>query len=235
MHKWWARRLGSVFRSILLYSLADQKEVNSLWEHYPSVVDFSDKVVLDPMMGGGTTVVEALRFGCKVIAGDLNPVAWFIVKKEIEDINPDLLRDALARLKSELGSELSRYYRTTCPDCGGEAEGIYYFYYKELTCFDCASEIPLMRNFVLAKNPSKPGDFVICPQCWSVFHTEDSRNESKCTNCDHTFVPMDTSLTNGREYHCSSKGCNSGKIVDWIRENGRPEEHMYAVEFHCRA
>jgi putative DNA methylase len=218
-----------------LYSLADEKEVSTLWGQYPSVVDFSDKVVLDPMMGGGTTVVEALRFGCKVIAGDLNPVAWFIVKKEIEDINPDLLRNALARLKSEMGSELSQYYRTTCPDCGGDAEGIYYFYYKKLTCSECAREIPLMRNFVLAKNPSKQGDFVICPRCWSVFHTENSRNEVNCSNCDHIFVPLETSLTNGREYHCSSKGCKSGKIIDYIRENGRAEEQMYAVEFHCRA
>jgi len=29
-----------------------------------------------PFMGGGTTIVEALRLGCKVIGVDLNPVAW---------------------------------------------------------------------------------------------------------------------------------------------------------------
>ncbi|MFW9944116.1 MAG: DUF1156 domain-containing protein [Candidatus Sifarchaeia archaeon] len=227
--------MGSVFRSILLYSLADEKEVSTLWEQYPSVVDFSDKVILDPMMGGGTTVVEALRFGCKIIAGDLNPVAWFIVKKEIEDIDPDLLRNVLARLKSELGSELSKYYRTICPDCGRNAEGIYYFYYKKLTCSECAREIPLMRNFVLAKNPSKQGDLVVCPRCWSIFHTEDSRNEANCGNCNYIFVPLGTSLTDGREYDCSTDGCRSGKIVDNIRENGRPEKQLYAVEFHCRS
>jgi adenine-specific DNA methylase len=235
MHKWWARRLGSVFRSILLYSLADKKKASTLWEQYPSVVDFSDKVVLDPMMGGGTTVVEALRFGCRVIAGDLNPVAWFIVKKEIEDIDPDLLRDALVELKSEMGPELSQYYRTICPDCGGDAEGIYYFYYKELTCSECAREIPLMRNFVLAKNPSKEGDLVICPQCWSVFHAKNPRNDVNCSKCDYSFVPLEASFTNGREYHCRSKVCKSSKIIDYIRENGRPEEQLYAVEFHCKA
>jgi adenine-specific DNA methylase len=37
-------------------------------------------------MGGGTTVVEALRLGCKVICIDLNPIAWFIVKTEIESV-----------------------------------------------------------------------------------------------------------------------------------------------------
>ena len=218
-----------------MYSLADDKKASTLWEHYPSVVDLTDKVVLDPMMGGGTTVVEALRFGCKVIAGDLNPVAWFIVKKEIEDINPDLLRAALVRLESEIGPELRQYYQTTCPDCGRDAEGIYYFYYKKVTCSECARAIPLMRNFVLAKNPSKLGDFVVCPTCWNVFHTENSRNETECDNCAHIFVPRHTSLTNGREYCCSRRGCKSGKIVDYIKENGRPEEQMYAIEFHCRA
>ena len=38
-------------------------------------------------MGGGTTVVEALRLGCKVIDIDLNPIAWFIVKTEIEPVD----------------------------------------------------------------------------------------------------------------------------------------------------
>ena len=91
MHKWWARRLGSIFRSILLYALSDG-DPDLLWESYPEEVSFTDKVVLDPMMGGGTTVVEALRFGCKVIAGDLNPVSWFIVKKEIEDVDSERLQ-----------------------------------------------------------------------------------------------------------------------------------------------
>ncbi len=217
-----------------MYSLTDEKKAGTLWEHYPSIIDLSDKVVLDPMMGGGTTVVESLRFGCKVVAGDLNPVAWFIVKKEIEDINPDLLRNTSARLESEIGSELRRYYKTTCPDCGGDAEGIYYFYYKRLPCPECAKEIPLMRNFVLAKNPSKEGDFVVCPLCWSIFHTENARNEANCINCRNIFVPLGTSLTDGREYHCSTEGCKSDKIINHITQNGRPEEQLYAVEFHCR-
>ncbi|MFX1416232.1 MAG: DNA methyltransferase, partial [Promethearchaeota archaeon] len=84
-------------------------------------------------------------------------------------------------------------------------------------------------------NPSEQGDFVICPQCWSIFHAENSRNEVNCSNCDYIFTPLETSFTNGREYHCSSKGCKSGKIIDYIRENGQPEEQMYAVEFHCKA
>jgi DNA modification methylase len=50
--------------------------------------------ILDPFMGGGTTVVEALRLGCHVTGIDLNPVAWFIVKTEIESVNIEDLKAA---------------------------------------------------------------------------------------------------------------------------------------------
>ena len=36
--------------------------------------------VLDPFAGGGTIPLEAMRLGCEVVASDLNPVAWFILR-----------------------------------------------------------------------------------------------------------------------------------------------------------
>jgi putative DNA methylase len=36
--------------------------------------------VLDPFAGGGAIPLEAMRLGCEVVANDLNPVAWFILK-----------------------------------------------------------------------------------------------------------------------------------------------------------
>jgi len=50
-------------------------------------------------MGGGTTIVEALRLGCDVTGIDLNPVAWFIVKSEVEPVDLDELKAALKDLK----------------------------------------------------------------------------------------------------------------------------------------
>lgn len=234
MHKWWARRLGSIFRTILLYSLAEEKSDRGLWNQYPNEIDFSEKVVLDPMMGGGTTVAEALRFGCNVIAGDLNPVSWFIVKKQIEDIDPDLLRAALVQLEKDFGSELRQYYRTNCPECGSPADGIYYFNCKIVSCPDCAREIPLMRNFLLAKSLVNDSNLVICPQCWDIFETKSAKNDAKCLNCGTRFNPKATKFTSGRQYFCQNRNCKPRKIVDWIKENSMPKERMYAVEFHCK-
>ena len=36
--------------------------------------------VLDPFAGGGAIPLEAMRLGCEVVANDLSPVAWFIMK-----------------------------------------------------------------------------------------------------------------------------------------------------------
>lgn len=40
--------------------------------------------VLDPFAGGGAIPLEAMRLGCEVVANDLNPVAWFLLKCTLE-------------------------------------------------------------------------------------------------------------------------------------------------------
>ncbi|MFX1483878.1 MAG: DUF1156 domain-containing protein [Promethearchaeota archaeon] len=235
MHKWWARRLGSVFRTILLYSLAEDKKPDNLWKSYSEDVDFKGKVVLDPMMGGGTTVIEALRLGCKVIAGDINPVSWFIVKKQVEDIDPELLRESLVDLERELGPELRQYYQTTCPECGKVAEGIYYFHCKVSICSECAKDIPLMRSFFLARSPRGESDYIVCPRCWNVFETKSAKKPSKCPKCDYEFIPSRTSFSKGRTFTCTDDKCgHSERIVEYVQESGRIHEKMYAVEFYCK-
>ena len=69
--------------------------------------------VMDMFAGGGAIPLEAMRLGCKVIANDYNPVAWFILKCTLEypqrlagkthplpnlnlDKCPDLKKDDLA-------------------------------------------------------------------------------------------------------------------------------------------
>ncbi|MFW9962067.1 MAG: DUF1156 domain-containing protein [Candidatus Sifarchaeia archaeon] len=241
MHKWWARRLGSVFRTILLYTLADDTldgwdgKTSSLWEFFERDVNLGGKIVLDPMMGGGTTVVEALKLGCKVIAGDLNPVSWFLVKKQVDDINPDLIMQTLQKLDDELGSELRQYYQTTCPECGRTAEAIYYFYYKVSSCTKCAKDVPLMRNFFLAKKPNGMGDMVVCPSCWNIFESKDAKKMTKCTKCDKKFIPTEVSFSKGRSYTCSDTNCGQNeRIVDFTQKFGKFEERMYAIEFYCK-
>ncbi len=100
MHKWFARRASCVFRAILLGALkpAGTNIMEEFYKDHSHDPDTNGKVVLDPFMGGGTTVVEALRLGCKVVGIDLNPVAWFIVKTEVEPVDLKELDAAFERL-----------------------------------------------------------------------------------------------------------------------------------------
>src|SRR5271170_7292752 len=71
VHKWFARRPGTLFRGILLSEFVDQRLDESFFDGH----DFKDKLIADPFMGGGTPLVEANRVGCDVMGFDINPMA----------------------------------------------------------------------------------------------------------------------------------------------------------------
>ncbi|MBM3775819.1 MAG: DUF1156 domain-containing protein [Acidobacteria bacterium] len=80
MNKWWARRSSTVFRAILLgLSLSPGSDLMSkFYGNHQRDSRIANKIVLDPFMGGGTSVVEAIRLGYKAIGVDLNPLSWYM-------------------------------------------------------------------------------------------------------------------------------------------------------------
>ncbi len=259
MHKWWARRLGSVFRTMLLYSLADgemsvrgerqstfQEEnglpeidwdnPDALWEYYLEDVDFDGKTVLDPFMGGGTSIVESLRLGCNAIGSELNPVAWFVVKKEVEPVELDELDAAFEELEASVGEEIQDYYRTECPHCDEHADAMYYFWVKELPCRNCGENVPLFKDYRLSNARSSKDDHynVICPDCWHIFETDDYRSETTCPECSCEYVPKDAGHVTRKNYTCPH--CDEHpemSIIESVERFGKPEESLYAVEYYC--
>jgi adenine-specific DNA methylase len=147
--------------------------------------DTKGKVILDPFMGGGTTIVEALRLGCKVIGIDLNPVAWFIVKTEVEPVDLQELQKAFDRLAARpvnwsgkpLKETLLNLYKTTCPACGNaDADIIYTFWVKLAPCTTgtCTHETPLFSDYIVAQKKPSIRYFpdCECPQCGKTFDWE---------------------------------------------------------------
>ena len=88
--KWFARRSSSTFRALLLGALLPPSA--DLMANFYSDHDFSDVTVIDPFVGGGTTVIESLRLGLNCIGVDINPIAWFITKTEAELVNLEELK-----------------------------------------------------------------------------------------------------------------------------------------------
>lgn len=266
LHKWWARRLGCVFRTIVLSSLIPDEEWQRLdaiahrqgvtawhWLYYRQChkghndADHTghgcalelierhckDKVILDPFMGGGATVVEALRLGCKVIGLDVNPVAWFIVKKSIEPVNVKRLDAAFKDLEATVAPEILKWYRTRCPQ-GHRADVMYVFWVKAVRCSSCGKKTRLFNSFRLATKNGK--DVVFCPSCYAVFPIRNLQSEIRnltCPDCGHTFDPQE-GFTSGGTFTCEH--CQAeDKTVDWVRRTGKaPDYEMFAVEYWCQ-
>lgn len=176
MHKWFARRASCVFRAILLGALkpAGTDIMQEFYRDHTNDPDTNGKVILDPFMGGGTTVVEALRLGCHVVGIDLNPVAWFIVKTEVEPVDLEELKAAFERLANRktasgksVREELLSHYKTQCPACGNEdADCIYVFWVKSAICTnpECKKQVPLFSDYLVAqKTPSIRFYEATCP------------------------------------------------------------------------
>ena len=86
VHRWFARRLGSQFRAILTGLSLKPEEADRFWDLYLGDLSLDGAVVLDPFVGGGTSLVEAGRCGARVIGYDIDPVATFITRFELETI-----------------------------------------------------------------------------------------------------------------------------------------------------
>jgi len=83
VHKWFARRAGTLFRGLLLSEFSERP----LRELFYQSNDFSGRCIADPFMGGGTPILEANRVGCDVIGFDINPMSYWIVKQEIKRLD----------------------------------------------------------------------------------------------------------------------------------------------------
>lgn len=124
MSKWWARRQASVFRSMLLAAVIkapdDPAEAAKLvWNVYygnhQEKGTFKHLKVADIFMGGGTTVVEGSRLGMQMYGNDLNPVAWFVVKNELAQVDKAEVEALLADIEAEVKPQTMPFCACDCP------------------------------------------------------------------------------------------------------------------------
>lgn len=208
----------------------------SLWDFYPKDVRITDKKILDPFMGGGTSLVEASRFGVDSVGADLNPVAWFVTKKELDTGQTDAteLEQTFEQIKVDVADEMLQYYETPCPNGDHDADAICNFWVKELDCVSCGRTVPLFKDYRVANGRYENDDKynVHCPDCGSITLVNDWRDDSACTECGAGFVPKNGHVSRGGYYTCPECG-QKASITDGIAEQGKPDERLYAVEYYC--
>lgn len=231
IHKWWARRIGSVFRGITLDMLLPEGE--ELMEAYYRSHDFSDTVVLDPFMGGGTTVGEALRLGCKVVGCDLNPVAWYLVSQAMRRVDVPKLTESFQRVAEKVADPISDMYRTTCGACDGEATTQYCAWVKQVPCGRCGTPADLnLSNVIMADMATKGAGLVDCPSCGHPWWVPAVKSVTECPVCAHQFVPAEK-RTKNTHYRCDACG-KSDRILSVLSEDKAPPIHrMRALTVWC--
>jgi Adenine-specific DNA methylase containing a Zn-ribbon len=218
-----------------LLDRVDMSDPESLWKLYPKDVRVEDKKVLDPFMGGGTSLVEASGFGAEVVGNDLNPVAWFVTKKQLEAGQTDVetLEEAFEQVKQDVASKITQYYKTPCPNGDHEADVMYNFWVKELGCVSCGNTVPMFKDYRVAKERyvDDPGYNVLCPNCGVISTVDGWQSESVCNDCGYGFVPKEGNVS-GSNYNCPDCG-QKYTITDAIQEQDGYDTRLYAVEYYC--
>ena len=63
IHKWWAQRLGTVFRAIVIGAFAPSG--TDLFDLFHRPVRIPGRTVFDPFMGSGPTMAETVKLGAR--------------------------------------------------------------------------------------------------------------------------------------------------------------------------
>ena len=169
VHKWFARRPGTLFRSLLLAEFADAPLREAFYQGH----SFKNVSVLDPFMGGGTTLLEANRLGCAVTGFDINPMAYWIVREEIEALDLPAYVEAASALRDVLEEQVGHLYRTRCLKCGSaEAHAKYFLWVKTLNCRKCAKAVDLFPHYLVSEDRRHPANVFICWKCSEIYEAK---------------------------------------------------------------
>jgi putative DNA methylase len=230
LHKWWARRLGSVFRWLLLAAVtpAEQGE-DELWRQFYSPRDLGGLEVLDPFMGGGTTIVEALKLGARATGVDIDPVACFVVASEIADCDEADVRHHLACLEQSVWKGLRPYF-VTMGESGEMVPVIYFFWVRTSRCRKCGASFECHPHCKLAVDSKRNRQWVFCSACHSVAEIPMGLGHTVCEVCGTR-----TSVNEGTVFRGIAACPHCGEheaVVEQVRRTGSHlDAALFALEY----
>lgn len=223
VHKWFARRPGTLFRALLLSEFVD-RPVEEAYYH-PHNLD--GLTVFDPFMGGGTPLLEANRIGCNVVGMDINPMAVWVVREEIEAIDLKAYTKATEDLINHLSQEVGHLYKTRCPITGrNDADAKYFLWVKTGHCRKCRMQFDLFPGYVLAENARHPAYVLVCASCGELNEVDDPRRPGVC-RCR---TPL-TAEGAVRRNKCACPHCGHINSFPFHGE-GPPSHRLFAIEYY---
>lgn len=225
VHKWFARRPGTLFRGLMLAEFSDIPLKDAFYQ----IGDLSGKTIADPFMGGGTPLLEANRMGADVKGYDINPMAYWIVRQEMESLDIKAYYHAAGALRNDLERELGRLYRTRCEVCGNPEAHVKYFLWVKVTdCSHCGKPVDLFPGYLVAEDVRHPKNVFVCPTCGSLTECADRKNPGNCSHCDSLL----TSGHTAKRSRCQCPHCK--KMLQYPNGAKKPFRHrLFALEYYC--
>lgn len=223
MHKWWAKRLGTVFRGVILGSLLPEDA--NLEEGFYAKHDFAGLKILDPFMGSGTTVGEAHKLGLTALGRDINSVAVRTARVAFGPLDRIRIQRAFRELGEGVGQEIRSHYQTK-DSRGHVAEILYSFWVMQATCPDCRTSVDLFPSYVVGRNAypdRKPAVQIVCPECGQFF-LGNHRDQRAVCPCGFCFDP-ESAPVSGAKAVCQ-KCTRQFQVLEAI-DGKRPAFRLY--------
>ncbi len=224
VHKWFARRPGTLFRALTLAEFGNAP----LEDIFFIKNEFAGKRIADPFMGGGTPLIEANRVGCDVEGFDINPMAAWIVREEIEHVDLAAYHDAATALLDSLQKDIAPLYRTDCPLYGDLNVPVKYFLWvKEIDCEACGSAVALFPGYLLSEDARHPANVLVCSRCGQLNEVKSLASLGRCRECRATLTVEGPARRN----RCACPDCAHQNIYP-RSDTASPRHRLFAIEYH---
>ena len=225
VHKWFARRPGTLFRGLLLSEFSKPPLRTNFYQAH----DFPNLNIADPFMGGGTPIIEANRVGCNVFGYDINPMSYWIVKQEIEYLDLEEYAKAAKSLRSELEKQIGGLYRTRCTYCGStDAHVKYFLWVKKHGCVNCGRDIDFFPGYLLSADSRHPKNVIVCRTCGELNEVDDRKSPGRCNHCSALLMIEGPA----KRSRCKCHECGADNRFPYGR-SGPPAHRLFAIEYHC--
>lgn len=222
VHKWFARRPGTLFRGLLLSEFGD----GHLRDLFFTSQQFPAFAIGDPFIGGGTPLFEANRLGFDVLGVDINPMACWIVQRELDDLSVTDYQGAALRVADAVRAKIEAYYQTECKHCGDDVPVKYFLWVKQHKCPSCKTKFDVWPGTLIVKDVRHVCNLVVCAKCSTLNPRQSLKPLGRCDACEEP-------LSLEGNYKRSVAQCPHCRTDSVFPSVGAPEHRLFAMEYHC--
>ena len=201
-------------------------EIQTLNRAIESEINTQKTLLFDPMAGGGSIPLEAIRLGFPVIANDLNPVAYLCLKGTTE--YPVLFREKILQevkkfcdtIHEKAHNDLAKFF----PKYGDE-EIYAYLWARTVSCPHCGLIIPLSPNWWIVNQENEK---IAVQMNWT--STDNKCKFQIIKNPDVSIFDPDSGTTVSGDAQCPRcKSKLEGEKLKDLAQEGKMGHQLYGV------